>query len=298
MRIGYPCLNWTLGCKGSKTFRIASYSDNRLIESIENNLDCLLKMLEFNVRNNIFFFRLSSVLVPFASHPVCKYDWQRHFRKTFLNIGNFVKKNKIRISMHPDQFTLINSPDKNIFNRSHKELSYHARVLDLMGLDSTAKIQIHVGGVYGDKQKSIDRFIYRFHKLDNIIRKRLVVENDDSSYTLKNCLSISAKTRIPVLFDVFHHSLNSSGESIHDAINVALKTWKKKDGILMVDYSLQKKGARAGSHAESINIKSFKSFLEKSKPYDFDIMLEIKDKEKSALKAVKALRTDRRFVKY
>jgi len=298
MRIGYPCLNRTLGCKASKTFRLSSYSDERLVESVENNLDCLLKMLKFNIKHNIFFFRISSVLVPFASHPVCKYNWRRHFKQTFLDIGDFIKKHKIRISMHPDPFTLINSLDEDIFKRSRNELLYHAQVLDLMGLDSDAKIQIHVGGVYGEKQRSLSRFVCRFHKLDNAILKRLVVENDDVSYTLKDCLFASSRTGIPILFDAFHHSLNNSGESTHDGINAAGKTWKGRDGILMMDYSIQKKGAKPGSHAESINIKSFKNFLEESKPYDFDIMLEIKDKEKSALKAVKALQGDNRFVKY
>lgn len=297
MRIGYPCLNWTLGCKGSKTFRLASYSNNRLIESIENNLDCLLKMLEFNVKNKILFFRLSSVLVPFASHPVCKYDWQRHFKQTFINIGNFIKQHNIRISIHPDQFTLINSIDEDIFKRSHKELLYHSQVLDLMGLNSTAKIQIHVGGVYKDKEKSINRFIKRFDRLDKAIIKRLVAENDDVSYTLKNCIDISGKTGIPVLFDAFHHSVNSSGESIHDGIKVAAQTWKAKDGPLMVDYSIQKPKAKPGSHAESINLSHFKRFLDSTKPYDFDIMLEIKNKEKSALQAIKVLQNDKRFKK-
>lgn len=297
MRIGYPCLNLTLGCKGSKTFRLASYSDKRIIESIENNLDCLLKMLEFNIKNKILFFRLSSSLVPFASHPVCKYDWQRHFKQTFINIGNFIKKHNIRISMHPDQFTLINSIDEDIFKRSYKELLYHSQVLDLMRLDSSAKIQIHVGGVYKDKEKSINRFIKRFNRLDQTIIKRLVVENDGVSYTLKNCIDISGKTGIPVLFDVFHHSVNSSGESIHDGIKVAAQTWKAKDGPLMVDYSIQKPKAKPGSHADSINLRHFKKFLDSTKPYDFDIMLEIKNKEKSALQAIKVLQNDKRFKK-
>ncbi len=295
MRIGYPCLNRTLGCKAGKTFRLKSYSDSRLIESVENNLDCLLKMLRFNVKNNIFFFRISSVLVPFASHPVCKFNWQEHFKSTFIEIGKFIKKHGIRISMHPDQFTLINSLDEDIFKRSHKELLYHAQVLDLMELDNKAKMQIHVGGVYGNKKESIDRFIYRFGKLDSAVKRRLVIENDDVSYTLRNCMSISNKIGVPVLFDVFHHSVNCSGESVSGAIKLSRRTWKEKDGILMVDYSLQKKNAKPGSHAESIDIKSFKTFLKASRPYDFDIMLEIKDKEKSALKAVKALKGDKRF---
>jgi len=298
MRIGYPCLNRTLGCKASKTFRLKSYSESRLIEAIENNLDCLLKMLRFNAENELLFFRITSDLVPFASHPVCKFNWQKHFKNEFEEIGKFIKDYGIRISMHPDPFTLINSIDEDIFKRSCKELLYHSQVLDLIKLDATAKIQIHVGGVYGDKISSIDRFVARLSKIDSVVKKRLVIENDDRNYTLSECLSISRRTGIPVLLDVFHHSLNCSGESVKDGLKFSQKTWKKADGILMVDYSIQKPNARQGSHAESINIRGFKNFLEESKPYDFDIMLEIKDKEKSALKAVKTLHGDRRFMKY
>jgi len=255
-------------------------------------------MLRFNAENELLFFRITSDLVPFASHPVCKFNWQKHFKNEFEEIGKFIKDYGIRISMHPDPFTLINSIDEDIFKRSCKELLYHSQVLDLIKLDATAKIQIHVGGVYGDKISSIDRFVARLSKIDSVVKKRLVIENDDRNYTLSECLSISRRTGIPVLLDVFHHSLNCSGESVKDGLKFSQKTWKKADGILMVDYSIQKPNARQGSHAESINIRGFKNFLEESKPYDFDIMLEIKDKEKSALKAVKTLHGDRRFMKY
>jgi len=191
----------------------------------------------------------------------------------------------MRISMHPDQFTLINSPDPAIFERSSAELAYHARVLDLLGLDLTAKMQIHAGGVYGDKKASLDRFCARFERLDVKIRRRLVVENDDRQYSLADCLAVSRRTGTPVLFDSFHHQLNSNGEDTAAALRLAAATWGKSDGLLMVDYSSQKKGERPGAHAESIDLRSFAGFIAAGGALDFDIMLEIKDKEKSALRA-------------
>ena len=295
MRIGYPCINWTIGCKGDRTFRLKSFSEERLIKTIENNLDCLLKMLRFNVRYNTLFFRITSDLVPFASHPICQFNWQGYFENKFRVIGDFIKKYGIRISMHPDQFTLINSVDNRVFETSLKELIYHAQVLDLMEFDTSAKVQIHVGGVYGNKEKSTKRFIERFEKLDETIKRRLVIENDDRNYSLEDCLRINAETGIPVLFDVFHHEFNNSGETIREAFEVFTKTWKEKDGIPMVDYSSKQRGERKGKHAESIDLEQFKKFLEETKPFDFDIMLEIKDKEKSALKAIKAASQDDRL---
>jgi len=197
--------------------------------------------------------------------------------------------------MHPDQFTLINSLNNRVFENSVRELIYHAQVLDLMELDTSAKIQIHVGGTYRDKDRSMMRFVERFEELDEIVKRRLVIENDDRSYNLKDCLQISAKTRVPVLFDVFHHAVNSSGETIQEALGLFTKTWKEKDGLPMVDYSSQKTEHKIGKHDETINLENFREFLEKSKPYDFDIMLEIKDKETSALKAIKSASQDHQF---
>ena len=295
MKLGYPCINTTIGCTSSRTFRLKSYSEKRLVETIESNLSCLAKILSFNIKHNLLFFRITSDLIPFASHSICKFNWQRHFEEQFQEIGDLVNNNSVRISMHPDQFTLINSLDTKIFENSVRELVYHAQVLDLMKLDTSAKIQIHVGGVYKDKERSLSRFVERFGKFHKIMKRRLVVENDDSHYNLRDCLRISALTEIPVLFDFFHHQVNSSGETIQEAFELFTKTWKIGDGLPMVDYSSQKAKHRMGSHVDSIDLKEFTMFLENSKPYDFDIMLEIKDKEKSALSAVKIASQDGRF---
>ncbi len=297
MKIGYPCINLTIGCKGDKTFRLKSYSEERLTGTVSNNLDCLLNMFKFNLKHNILFFRITSDLVPFASHPICQFNWQEYFQGKFREIGNLIKTCKMRISMHPDQFTLLNSLDVSVLENSLKELNYHSQVLDLMELDTSAKVQIHIGGVYGDKEKSMERFAKRFEKLNETIKKRLVIENDDKLYGLKDCLTINAQTEIPVLFDAFHHEINNSGETIKEAFELFTKTWKEKDGKPMVDYSSPRISDQKRKHAESIDLKHFTDFLEETKLFDFDIMLEIKDKEKSAIKAVNAASNDNRFMK-
>ncbi len=264
---------------------------------VENNPDCLREILEFNINQNILFFRISSDLVPFASHPICKFKWQEYFRKKFEKIGNFITRKGIRISMHPDQFTLINSPDRKVLENRRRELLYHAEVLGLMGLPTTAKIQLHVGGVFGDKEESIKRFIERYTYLPKRLKRRLVIENDDRKYNLRDCLRISHQTGIPILFDVFHHRINSSGEGLGQAFKIFTQTWPEKDGLPMVDYSSQEAGKRKGRHAETSDPTHFRRFLEETKWFDFDIMLEIKDKEKSAIRAVDIAGTDRHFVK-
>ena len=142
MKIGYPCINLTVDCQGNKTFRIRSYSEIKIIETVENNLRCLIQILKFNLEHGLYFFRITSDLIPFASHPICDFKWERHFADEFKYIGDLIKQNEIRISMHPDQFTLINSPDRKIHERSVSELRYHSKVLDCMGLGLSAKIRV------------------------------------------------------------------------------------------------------------------------------------------------------------
>ena len=246
MRIGYPCLNRSIGCSASRTFRLRSYSAQRLVETVRQNLACLGRMLEFNLANGLLFFRVTSDLVPFASHPVCAFPWEREFAADFAGLGSFIRQNGMRISLHPDQFTLINSPDPEIFGRSAAELAYHARVLDLLGLDLTARIQIHCGGAYGDKPSSLERFCARFDLLDEKIRRRLVVENDDRLYGVADCLAISRRTGIPVLFDSFHHQLNNNGEDLAAALGMAAATWKQGDGPPMTRLQLPEKRRTPG----------------------------------------------------
>ena len=297
MKIGYPCINRSLECQGNKTFRLNSYSEDRLIKTIDNNLNCLNNILNYNIAHNMLFFRISSDLIPFASHAICRFHWQDYFSSKFLGIGNQMKEYKMRISMHPDQFTLINSLKEEIYQRSVKELDYHCDVLDLMELDRSHKVQIHVGGVYGNKRESIERFIERYQKLDPKITSRLVIENDHQSYSVQDCLTIHKETKIPILFDVFHHMLNNNGESLRVVLKDIENTWQKPDGIPMIDYSSQEDGRPRGTHINSISLKDFQEFLQDSFPFDFDIMFEIKDKEKSVRKALEVVSLDSRFFK-
>jgi UV DNA damage endonuclease len=151
MKIGYPCLCTSL-CTPSHIFRLANYTNEKCLEVTNQNLNCLQKILEYNIQHGFYFFRISSQTVPFASHPVCTIDWIKYFSTKLRHIGQFIKDNDCRISMHPDQFCLINAKDENIIKRSIAELDYHCQLLDEMQLDASAKIQIHVGGLYGDKQ--------------------------------------------------------------------------------------------------------------------------------------------------
>jgi UV DNA damage endonuclease len=193
--------------------------------------------------------------------------------------------------MHPDQFVLINSVRDEVVRRSIAELEYHCRVLDTIGLEKSAKIQIHVGGLYGDRESALARFIEVYGSLSEHVRARLTIENDDRLFGLRDCLAIHHKTGIPVLFDTFHHECLNHGERVRDGLKLALTTWATKDGPLMADYSTQERGKRTGTHAKTLDSREFNRFLRETKGIDFDLMLEIKDKERSAARALEIART-------
>lgn len=284
MKIGYPCINYSIKCSPNRTFRLKSYSEEKLRDIIKNNLVCLKEILNFNKKENLKFFRISSETIPFASHEVMSIKWYEEFKSDLKEIGDFIKKNDFRVSMHPDQFILINSIKEDVFLRSVKELEYHTIFLDSMELDYSHKVQIHIGGVYGDKNLSIERFLKRYDALPNFIKKRLCIENDDRYYSVIDTIKISNEIGIPIIFDYFHYKCNNNGEDLKSFFDYIVKSWKKEDGVPMVDYSSQEKGAKKGTHATKIDIKDFEEFIKITRPYDFDIMLEIKDKEKSAIK--------------
>ena len=296
MRIGYPCINLSLPCRPSRTFRLANLSWEKLRETLSGNLACLEEIVRWNAGRGFLFLRITSDLVPLASHPENCFPWDEEFQAEFARIGALMRDFGMRISMHPGQYTLLNSPRPEVGRAAVADLLYHARVLDLLGLDSSAKIQIHVGGVYGNKKKAMERFLRAYEALPEGVKRRLVLENDERFYTLSDVLLIHRETGIPVVFDFFHHELNPDGRTLAEALECQKETWGPEDGIPIVDYSSPLSGGRTGSHAYALDEEHFRRFLEESCPYDFDLMLEVKDKERSALRALELARGDPRLV--
>jgi UV DNA damage endonuclease len=202
------------------------------------------------------------------------------------------------VSKHPDQFVILNSKSEDIVKSSIIELQYQCTLLDGMKLPSSAKIQIHLG-VYGDKDKAKKDFSNNFYKLlDESLKRRLVIENDDRSYSLKDCLDINSETGIPIVFDTFHHECLNNGEKFQQSLSSFIKSWKYTiDGNPILDYSSQSIGERKGKHAKTLNKNHFMHIYNefenaiKENPVDLDIMLEIKDKEISALMALNLIKS-------
>ena len=286
MRVGYPCINLSLDCRAGRTFRLKSYSKDKLVKTVRGNLDCLEKMIDYNINHDLLFLRITSDLIPFASHRINNFNWQSKFEDRFAEIGKKIRDADMRITMHPGQYTVLNSNKERVFKKAVKEIIYHVDVLDLLELDKKAKVNIHIGGVYGDREMSMDRFVSRYKGLSQRIKDRLIIENDEKSYSVSDCLKISNKTGAPVTFDNLHHKINNNGEDLPQLLAEVFKTWKKEDGLPIVHYSSQKPDEREGRHVDHINQEHFKEFLREVKGFYFDLILEVKDKEKSANKVL------------
>lgn len=290
MKIGYPARNLSIGCTPAHTFRLASFTDERFMATVTLNLDCLVAILRYNAEHDVRFFRIGSDLIPFASHPVNTLAWWDVFAETLAEIGAFIREQNMRISMHPGQFTIINTPNDTLFATTAAELVYHARLLEAFGLDETSKLQLHVGGIYGDKSLSIQRFAERFVTLPANVQARVVVENDDRLFSVADCCRLYDLIGIPMVFDNLHHKLLNEGEPLAEAFASARATWQDVGVIPMMDYSDQAPDARPGKHAEHIDAEAFAAFLSEAGDADYDIMLELKDKESSALDALQVAR--------
>lgn len=291
MRIGYACLTVGVPNTGMKSCIMRNASESRLLELISHNLTSLDHILDYNIENNIRLFRISSGLIPFGSSEVNNLPWWDIYQSKLWMLGQKIKANKIRVSMHPGQYTVINSPKVEVVNRAMEDLAYHAKVLDSLGVGKEHKIILHIGGVYNDKKSAMLRFISNFNYLDDSIRDRIVLENDDKLFHIGDVLELGACLKAPVVFDNLHNEINSFDrqKSEHHYINECRKTWKEGDGLQKIHYSQQDPGKQPGSHSESIQVDQFIAFCKGLGRDDIDIMLEVKDKNRSAINCIRSL---------
>lgn len=285
MNIGYASLAIGLDKSNLRTIRRANVTEDNLINIIEHNLRSLLVIIDYNIENKIKLFRISSGLIPFGSSAINKLEWWDYFKDDFAKIGKKIKENNIRVSMHPGQYTIINSPIKTVVDNSIKDLIYHSRILELLKTDNTSKIVLHIGGVYKDKESSLQSFIENFKLLPENVQKRMVIENDDRSYNISDVLNVSKEIKIPVIFDNLHHKINPPEEYKTDKewIEICNKTFKEEDGVQKIHYSQQDIERKIGAHSKSIDPDLFLEWYETIGSENIDIMFEVKDKNISVL---------------
>jgi len=255
----------------------------KLKKLTQENLDNTLRILTYAQSNGIFLYRFTSKLVPLATHSnVINWDYVEQFKDKFLSIGNFIKKHNMAVSAHPDHYTILNSPREEVIRSSFADLEYHHRILEAMELNEDAKLVIHVGGAYSNKNKAIDRFKHNFSLLPSSIRARIILENDDKIYTAQDVLSICQDLSIPMVLDVHHYMCNPGNEKLQDLLFPIFETWRGQNRPPKVHFSSPKSDKQFCHHAPNINPDDFISFIQMVYKFwgkDIDVMLEAKNKD-------------------
>jgi len=238
----------------------------------------LLEAIEYCGRNNIGSFRINSQILPLKTHPDLEYEVDKladgkEIRQVFSMCRQKAQAFKVRLTFHPDQFILLSSPDLGITKRSVLELDYQAQVSEWVGADV---INIHAGGVYGDKPAALGRVARALDKLKKRIRDRLTFENDDRSYSPADLLPFCRRHAVPLVYDVHHHRCLPDGLSVEEATSRALKTWDREPLFHISSPREGWGGKNPQWHHDYINIKDFPRCW---RGLDITIEVEAKAKE-------------------
>lgn len=295
-RIGYACMNLDTLPSSFRTCRLKNLTEDLHRELVEHNLGVLEAMIDYNILHEAQLYRVSSSLIPFASSEAVRLDWKREFEQRLSQIGAKIRSGKMRISVHPGQYTVINSPRKEVVEASFRELEYHADILEALEADASGKMVLHIGGSYQDRELSIRRFAENYEQLSDRVKARLVIENDDRIFNLQELLRISSMTGAPVIYDNLHHLTLPSMEgcSEPELLEKVIRTWEGK-GRPKLHYSQQAQGKPPGAHSSTIDLGKFIADYEKTyRHFDIDIMFEVKDKNRSFKKADLYLRPSTR----
>ncbi|RCX16228.1 UV-damage endonuclease [Fontibacillus phaseoli] len=235
VRFGYVAMSTVVGnASPSRTMTYKTFSGLsdreaavRRLESIAaENLHNTLRLLRHNVAHDIRVYRFSSKLIPLATHEALR-DWNpfEALREPFAKVGEFVKRHGIRVSFHPDHFTVFSTPRPEVLRSSVRDLQYHVDMLEAMGLDGRAKNNIHVGGAYGDKPSAGERFKEQVSALPDRFKQRLTLENDDKTFNVPETLEICEALGLPMVLDIHHQWVNNEGEDPAELWLRILQTW-------------------------------------------------------------------------
>ena len=296
--LGYACINMgfsSLPKKQRITTNRSMIKRTFLERGIEyaselalQNLRDLYKILEWNLEHDIYFYRLSSDIIPWASeYNLTELPNFGAIHAAALRAGNFAREHGMRLTSHPGPFNKLASPKERVFELTKTDLSVHGDLFDLIGLPRTpyAKLNIHVGAAYGDKSFALDNFCRNFERLPENVRTRLTVENDDkeSLYsTLELYEGVYKRIGIPIVFDYHHHMLHTGGQTEQEALELALSTWGDIKPVVHYSESrsLEHNNPKIKPQAHSDLVYNTLDDYGN----EFDIMIEAKHKELALLR--------------
>lgn len=252
------------------------------------NVRDLFQILQWNQRNGIKLFRMSSDMFPWASeYQLVDMPDYKAICANLKASGDYATKHSMRLTFHPGPFNVLCSPNPDVVRRTIQDLEIHGAIMDLMGLSRTPYncINIHCNGTFGDKQAAMDRFCDNFAQLSDAVKTRLTIECDDrpSMYSVNDLMYIHEIINIPIVFDVHHHQFCTGGITEHQAMSLAISTWPKNITPI-IHYSESKS---IHENDSSIKPQAHSDYLDKlpnTYGFDVDIELECKKKDLALLK--------------
>lgn len=267
---------------------------NKLKSVTLSNFEDLKKILTYNIKNDIHFYRLTSKLFPLATHPNVKWDYSTIFSVEMKKIGELINKSNMRVSTHPDQFNVLNSDKEEVYQNTLINLEHHYEIFKHMQLKNP-KMVIHVGSAKGGKLHSVKRLVDRFITIPKHIRELILFENDDKLYTAAETLYICKKLEVPMVLDLHHYICNRDGEDIEELLPEIFKTWEKEVLPPKIHVSSPRDYPLDRKHSDYVNPNIVINFIEKSKKIDcdFDIMIEAKHKDVAMFKLVSQIKKKR-----
>ncbi|MFD0672295.1 UV DNA damage repair endonuclease UvsE [Cohnella sp. GCM10027633] len=316
VRFGFVAMSVQLeDASPSRTMTMATFSKladreaglRRLEGIAQANLHNTLRLLKHCRYMDVKLYRITSKIIPLSTHADLS-DWDPYpaLAQGFADVGAFAREHGIRLSFHPDHYTVLSTPREEVYRNSVRELDYHVRMLEAMGLDERATCNIHVGGSYGDKPTSGRRFVDQFNLMEERLRHRITLENDDKTFTALETLRISEEVGVPMVLDIHHHAVNPGEEQAEALWPDILRTWEKfgwngRSGIAMGDprwlppklhVSSPKSESDPRGHADYVDPQPLLRFLYgiAGSTAAVDVMIEAKRKDESLVKLMEDLR--------
>jgi UV DNA damage endonuclease len=305
MRVGYACINNTLAEENvqvnrmmmKRTFQAKGleYASQLALKNVSD----LNTLIDWNICNDISFYRMSSEMFPWMS----EYEFEQlpdiaAVKKILEDIGRKAAQYNLRLTYHPGPFNVLASPNESVIIKTIKELRQHGEVMDMIGLPRSAfaKINIHIGGAYGDKRTALDRFVRNYSDLPDTARQRITIENDDKAnmFSVSDLMYVHDQTGIPIVFDYLHHQFCTGDLTEEEALELAVTTWPRHITSVVHFSSAKRKYedplAMEAAHADFI-YQPVKRY-----GYDVDIMLEAKAKEQAVIRYREQFETKRQVL--
>lgn len=308
IRFGYVAMSMELeNCSPSQTMTFSQFSKltnreaaiHKLERIATSNLENCLRLLKHNVANEIHFFRLSSRLIPLANHEeLADWKYMKALKEPLANIKKYLLEHPMRVDFHPDHFVLLNTTNVDTLNNSVKTLSMHVALLKGMGIQPDHRCVLHVGGAYDDKEKALEQFIHNWALIPSAIQSTVMLENDDTTFTVGDTLYLCEKLGIPLVFDLHHYLANHGlAEKWEEEWGRIVNTWGVSQLPMKMHISSPKSEKDFRAHADCIDANTMEQFCQQIKGSVKEIycMIEAKQKDAALFQLVSELKKRSRF---